>query len=83
MNRALMEGNPHCILEGLIIAAFAVGAHEGFIYVRQEYPLAVENMQKAIDDATTYGLLGKNILGSGFDFEIKVIAKLPEVDAIR
>ena len=63
MNRALMEGNPHSILEGLIIAAYAVGSHEGFIYVRQEYPLAVENMQIAIDQATAYGLLGKNILG--------------------
>ena len=72
MNRALMEGNPHSILEGLIIAAYAVGSHEGFIYVRQEYPLAVENMQKAIDDAEAYGLLGKNILGSGFDFKVKI-----------
>ena len=72
MNRALMEGNPHCILEGLIIAAYAVGSHEGFIYVRQEYPLAVENMQMAIDQATAYGLLGKNILGSGFDFKVKI-----------
>jgi NADH-quinone oxidoreductase subunit F len=72
MNRALMEGNPHSILEGLIIAAYAIGSHEGFIYVRQEYPLAVENMQKAIDDAEAYGLLGKNILGSGFDFKVKI-----------
>lgn len=72
MNRALMEGNPHSILEGFIIAAYAVGSHEGFIYVRQEYPLAVENMQKAIDDAEAYGLLGKNILGSGFDFKVKI-----------
>jgi NADP-reducing hydrogenase subunit HndC len=72
MNRALMEGNPHSILEGLIIAAYAIGSHEGFIYVRQEYPLAVENMQKAIDDATAYGLLGENILGSGFDFKVKI-----------
>ncbi len=72
MNRALMEGNPHCILEGFLIGAYAVGSHEGFIYVRQEYPLAVENMQDAIEQATAYGLLGKNILGSGFDFEVKI-----------
>ena len=72
MNRALMEGNPHSILEGLIIGAFAIGAHEGFIYVRQEYPLAVENMQLAIEHAEKYGLLGKNILGSGFDFKVKI-----------
>ncbi len=72
MNRALMEGNPNCILEGLIIGAYAIGSHEGFIYVRQEYPLAVENMQAAIDQAMAFGLLGKNILGSGFDFEVKI-----------
>ena len=72
MNRALMEGNPHGILEGLIIAAYAVGSTEGFIYVRQEYPLAVENMQIAIDEAEKYGLLGKNILGSGFNFKVSI-----------
>jgi NADH:ubiquinone oxidoreductase subunit F (NADH-binding)/(2Fe-2S) ferredoxin/NAD-dependent dihydropyrimidine dehydrogenase PreA subunit len=72
MNRALMDGNPHSILEGLMIGAFAVGSHEGFIYVRQEYPLAVENMQLAINKAEEYGLLGKDILGSGFDFKVKI-----------
>ena len=72
MNRALMEGNPHSILEGLIIGAYAVGSHEGFIYVRQEYPLAVENMQIALEQAEKYGLLGKDILGSGFDFKVKI-----------
>ena len=72
MNRALMEGNPHSILEGLIIGAYAMGSHEGFIYVRQEYPLAVENMQAAMDQAEKYGLLGKDILGSGFDFKAKI-----------
>lgn len=72
MNRALMEGNPHSILEGLIIAAYAIGANEGFVYVRQEYPLAVENMQTAIDQARTYGLLGTNILGSGFSFDVTI-----------
>jgi NADH-quinone oxidoreductase subunit F len=72
MNRALMEGNPHSVLEGLIIGAFAIGSHEGFVYVRQEYPLAVENMQIAIDKAMEHGLLGNNILGSGFDFKVKI-----------
>lgn len=72
MNRALMEGNPHCILEGLVIGAYAIGSHEGFVYVRQEYPLAVENMDLAIKEAEKYGLLGKDILGSGFDFKVRI-----------
>jgi NADH-quinone oxidoreductase subunit F len=72
MDRALLEGNPHAILEGLTIGAFAVGSHEGYIYVRQEYPLAVQNVHIAIQQAEDCGLLGKNILGSGFDFIVKV-----------
>jgi NADH:ubiquinone oxidoreductase subunit F (NADH-binding)/(2Fe-2S) ferredoxin/Pyruvate/2-oxoacid:ferredoxin oxidoreductase delta subunit len=72
MDRALMEGNPHSVLEGLIIGAYAVGSHEGFIYVRQEYPLAVENVNIAIKQAEEYGFLGENILGSGFDFDVVV-----------
>ncbi len=72
MDRALLEGNPHSILEGLIIGGFAIGAHEGYVYVRQEYPLAVENVTLAIEHAKALGLLGKNILGSGFDFEVAV-----------
>jgi NADH-quinone oxidoreductase subunit F len=72
MDRALLEGNPHSILEGLIIGAYAVGAAEGYVYVRQEYPLAVENITHAIAQAEAHGLLGKNILGSGFDFTVKV-----------
>jgi len=72
MDRSLMEGNPFCVLEGLLIGAYAIGAHEGYIYVRQEYPLAVENVTLAIKKAEEYGFLGKNILGSGFDFIIKV-----------
>jgi len=72
MDRALLEGNPHSILEGLTIGGYAVGSHEGYIYVRQEYPLAVENVTIAIKQAEEYGLLGKNILGSGFDFIVKV-----------
>jgi len=72
MDRSLMEGNPHLVIEGLIIGAYAIGSHEGFIYVRQEYPLAVENTELAIKKAEEYGLLGKNILGSGFDFKITI-----------
>jgi NADP-reducing hydrogenase subunit HndC len=72
MNRGLMEGNPHSVLEGLIIGAYAIGAHEGFIYVRQEYPLAVENTSIAIKQAEEHGFVGRNILGSGFDFNVKI-----------
>ena len=72
MDRALLEGNPHSILEGLIIGGYAISANEGYFYVRQEYPLAVENINLAIKQAEDYGLLGKNILGSGFDFNVVV-----------
>ena len=72
MDRSLLEGNPHAVLEGLAIGAYTIGAHEGYIYVRQEYPLAVENVNLAIKTAEEYGLLGKNILGTGFDFFVKV-----------
>ncbi len=72
MDRSLLEGNPHSVLEGLILGAYAVGSHEGYIYVRQEYPLAVENIDIAIQSAEEYGFLGRNILGSGFDFTVTV-----------
>jgi len=72
MDRALLEGNPHSILEGLIIGGYAISANEGYFYVRQEYPLAVENIHLAIKQAEDYGLLGKDILGSGFDFNVVV-----------
>jgi len=72
MDRSLLEGNPHSILEGCTIGAYAIGSHEGYIYVRQEYPLAVENVNIAIKMAEEYGFLGKNILGSGFDFTVRV-----------
>jgi len=72
MDRALLEGNPHSILEGLIIGGYAIGSYEGYIYVRQEYPLAVENVTLAIKQAEAYGFIGKNILDSGFDFTITV-----------
>jgi NADP-reducing hydrogenase subunit HndC len=72
MDRSLMEGNPHGVIEGLIIGAYAMGSHKGFVYVRQEYPLAVENLNIALKQAEEYGFLGENILGSGFDFRVRV-----------
>ncbi len=71
-DRSIMEGDPHSVLEGMIIGAYALGAHEGFIYVRDEYPLAVVNLTIALAEARKYGLLGENTLGSGFDFDIKI-----------
>lgn len=72
MDRALLEGVPHQVIEGMIIAAYAIGASKGFVYVRAEYPIAVEHVALALDQARERGLLGKNILGSGFDFDIEV-----------
>ena len=72
MDRSLLEGNPHSVLEGLIIGAYAIGSSQGFVYVRQEYPLAVSNLNVALKQAREYGLLGENILGSGFDFDVKI-----------
>jgi NADH-quinone oxidoreductase subunit F len=72
MDRSLVEGNPHSILEGMIIGAYAIGSHEGYIYVRNEYPMAVRHMRIAMEQAEAYGLLGENILGSGFSFSIKI-----------
>ena len=70
MDRSIIEGDPHRVLEGIAIAGYAVGASQGYVYVRAEYPLAVRRLYKAIDDAHEMGLLGKNILNSGFDFDI-------------
>jgi NADH-quinone oxidoreductase subunit F len=72
MDRSLLEGNPHSVLEGMIIGAYAIGSSEGYIYVRNEYPLAVENIGIAIRQARDFGLLGKDILGSGFNFDVTV-----------
>ena len=72
MDRSLMEGNPHAVLEGLVIGAYAIGSQEGFIYVRQEYPIAYENTIQAVKQAEEYGFLGENILGSVFDFKVKI-----------
>ena len=72
MDRSVLEGDPHTVLEAMAIAGYAVGAHEGYIYVRAEYPIAVERLNIAIGQARAAGLLGKNILGSGFDFDVYV-----------
>jgi NADH-quinone oxidoreductase subunit F len=72
MDRSLVEGNPHSVLEGMIIGAYAIGSHEGYIYIRNEYPLAVRNMTIALEQAKAHGLLGKNILGSGFNFNVQI-----------
>ena len=72
MDRSILEGNPHSVLEGLIIGAYTIGASEGFIYVRQEYPLARKHAEMALEQAKEYGLLGKNILGSDFSFDVKI-----------
>lgn len=72
MDRSVLEGDPHSVIEGMAIAAVAVGAHQGYVYVRAEYPLAVERLQTALDQARQAGFLGKNIFGSGFDLEIEI-----------
>ncbi|MDH4210404.1 MAG: NADH-quinone oxidoreductase subunit NuoF [candidate division WOR-3 bacterium] len=73
MDRSVLEADPHSVIEGLIIGARAIGAHKGFVYVRSEYPLAVKRLKIALRQAREYGLLGENILGTGFDFDIEVI----------
>jgi len=72
MDRSLLEGDPHCVVEGMVIGAYAIGASQGFVYVRNEYPLAVKNLSRALEQAHDHGLLGKDILGSGFDFDIRI-----------
>ncbi len=72
MDRSVLEGNPHLVLEGMIIGAFAVGASEGYVYVRNEYPMAIEHLQLAITQARELGVLGQNILGTGFSFDVKI-----------
>jgi NADH:ubiquinone oxidoreductase subunit F (NADH-binding)/(2Fe-2S) ferredoxin len=72
MDRSVLEGNPHSVIEGMIIAAFTIGSDEGYIYVRHEYPLAVERLGIALQQAREMGFLGKNILGSGLDFDIRI-----------
>lgn len=72
MDRSILEGNPHAVLEAMTIAGYAIGAHHGYIYIRAEYPIAVERLNTAIKQAKEYGLLGENIFGSGFDFDLEI-----------
>ena len=72
MDRSVIEGNPHSVIEGMIIGAYAIGAHHGYVYIRAEYPLAVERLKIALEQARQRGFLGRDILGSGFDFDIKI-----------
>ena len=72
MDRSILEGDPHSIIEGMLIGAYAIGSSQGYVYVRAEYPLAVERLQIAIEQARTFGLIGENILGTGFNFDIEI-----------
>jgi len=72
MDRSILEGDPHSVIEAMAIGGYAIGATEGYVYVRAEYPIAVKRLQLAIDQAREYGLLGKNIFGSGFDFDMYI-----------
>ncbi|MFH0800187.1 MAG: NADH-ubiquinone oxidoreductase-F iron-sulfur binding region domain-containing protein [Pseudomonadota bacterium] len=72
MDRSVLEGDPHAIIEGMIIGAYAIGSNQGYIYVRHEYPQAVRKFTQAIDKAREYGILGKDVFGSGFDFDMKI-----------
>ena len=72
MDRSIMEGNPHSVIEGMLIGAYPIGSEQGYIYVRNEYPLAVEHLKNAISQAREMGLLGQNILGSSFSFDIRI-----------
>ena len=73
MDRSIMEGDPNTVIEGMIICGYAINSNHGFLYIRDEYQLARKNMQKAIDSAKGHGLLGKNILNSGFDFDLEIV----------
>ncbi len=72
MDRSVLEADPHAVLEGMLIAAKAIGAHQGYIYCRAEYPLAIKRLNIAIAQAREYGLLGEDVLGSGFDFDLEI-----------
>ncbi|MGI5858065.1 MAG: NADH-ubiquinone oxidoreductase-F iron-sulfur binding region domain-containing protein [Tepidanaerobacteraceae bacterium] len=73
MDRSILEGDPHSIIEGMVIGAYAVDSHSGFMYIRDEYFLAIKNMTKALEQARNYGYLGQDILGSGYDFDIQIV----------
>lgn len=73
MDRSLLEGSPHSVIEGMLIGGFTIGARVGYIYIRKEYPLAIEHLRKALEQAHEYGLLGENILGTDFSFDIEIV----------
>ncbi len=73
MDRSIVEGNPHCVIEGMIIGAYAIGSNEGYVYIRAEYPLAVDRLRLALDQAREHNFLGSKIFGTDFDFDIKVV----------
>lgn len=72
MDRSILEGDPHCVIEAMTIAGYTIGARQGYVYIRAEYPIAVERLSIALEQARSHGLLGKNILGTGFDFDIEI-----------
>ena len=72
MDRSILEGDPHAVIEAMAIAAYAIGATKGYVYIRAEYPIAVQRLQKAIEDARAYGLLGKNIFGTDFEYDMEI-----------
>ncbi|MGI6238219.1 MAG: NADH-ubiquinone oxidoreductase-F iron-sulfur binding region domain-containing protein [Christensenellales bacterium] len=72
MDRSIIEGDPHTVIEGMLIAGYAIGANHGYVYVRAEYPLAIERLERAISQAREIGMLGENLLGTGFDFDIEI-----------
>ena len=72
MDRSVLEGDPHTVIEAMAIAGYAIGANQGYVYIRAEYPIAVHRLQIAIDQAREYGLLGKDIFGTGFDFDMDI-----------
>ena len=72
MDRSILEGDPHSVLEAMAIAAYCIGANKGYIYVRAEYPIAVKRLEIAINQARDYGILGQNIFGTNFDFDIEI-----------
>ena len=75
MDRSVLEGDPHSVIEAMAIAGYAVGASQGYVYVRAEYPLAVQRLENAIEKARAFGMLGKNILGTAFSFDLEIPSK--------
>lgn len=72
MDRSVLEGDPHSVIEAMAIGGYCIGANQGYVYIRAEYPIAVHRLEIAIKEAREIGLLGKNIMGTGFDFDIDI-----------